>query len=82
MSDLNVALIIEAIDKATAPLRRVTGGFRRLGSIPAHAGKPSSPATARHTPGVYPRACEETPVRGACLQQAGSRPGLIEAAKG
>lgn len=31
MSDLNVALIIEAIDKATAPLRKVTGGFRRLG---------------------------------------------------
>ena len=29
MSDLNVALIIEAIDKATAPLRKVAEGFRR-----------------------------------------------------
>ena len=46
------------------------------GSIPAHAVKPGDQNE------VYPRACEATPVRGACLQQAGSRPGLIKAAKG
>lgn len=31
MSDLNVALIIAAIDQATAPLCKLAGGFRRLG---------------------------------------------------
>ena len=31
MSDLNVALIITAIDQATAPLCKLAGGCRRLG---------------------------------------------------
>ena len=31
MSDLNLALIIAAIDQTTAPLCKVAGGFRRHG---------------------------------------------------
>ena len=49
MSDLNVALIIEAIDKATLPLRKVAEGFRRsTGHIKRAMGDATSAAERFH----------------------------------
>ena len=41
---------------------RISVRIRRLGSIPAHAGKPWFAASIIPRFGVYPRACGETPV--------------------
>ena len=72
----DLILVLDGYLKGTLA-KRISVGRLEIGSNRVYA--------ATHQLGderVYPRACEETPVRGACLQQAGLRPGLIEAAKG